>query len=205
MDKVSTSTFLIPFEPDTTFFSRVFSEGRSTYTCSSRSSSSEPASSCTAFNLSKESDETIRYKHLTKGLWCLFSIVLPKKTLPFLQLFEINFLHVLLLHCNIPWLLQNSFVMSEGSKKADIYQPHIRVTDTFHGLLWASCFPAPGLHSKLLNSNQLQKLPVPTGAQKLHKHDVKYIICNHVNLYSQRVDFYLLGRRIHRLATLQSF
>lgn len=170
--------------------------------CSGRSPSAESQSSCTAFILSRENAETIRYKHLTKR-FCLFSIALPTETLPFLQLFKINFLHVLLLHCNIPWLpLQNSFVMPERSKKANIYQPHIRMTDAFHGLLWAACFSAPGLHSKLLNSNQLQKLPVPTGAQKLHKHDVKYIICNHVNLYSQRVDFYLLGRR---LATLQSF
>lgn len=42
----------------------------------------------------------------------------------------------------------------------NIYQLLIRLTDAFHGMLWTAFFPAPGLHSKLLNCNQLQKLPV---------------------------------------------
>lgn len=80
----------------------------------------------------KESAETIGYKHLTKGLCSLFSIALPTETLPFLPLFKINFLHVLLLHCDIPWFpLQNSFVRSDRSKKANFHQPHIRLTDAF--------------------------------------------------------------------------
>lgn len=36
----------------------------------------------------------------------------------------------------------------------------IRLSDAFHGMRWTAFFPAPGLHSKLLNCNQLQKLPV---------------------------------------------
>lgn len=36
----------------------------------------------------------------------------------------------------------------------------IRLTDACHGITLTASFPAPGLHSKLLISNQLQKLPV---------------------------------------------
>lgn len=130
IDKVSTSIFSTPFwASHHSFFSKMLPAERSTYKWSSNPPSPESASSCTicvVLILLKEIDETTTYKHLTNGLWSLFSISLLSET-SFVQLFFLknNFLNDLLLYHNIPLLLlQSSLIMSERSKEANIYQLH---------------------------------------------------------------------------------
>lgn len=120
-------------------------------------------SAYTMLIISEKSAETTRYKHLTKGLWSLFSIALFTETLFFLQLIITS------TSCSSDWVMPSMVCYEQPSS------------------LLLGCTAS---FSTAINSKSCL---CATTAQKLCKHGVKYIICNHVNLYRELIFICLAG------------